>query len=330
MHQSPSPEQTRIRGHLWRAEQRARARDVSNLDRVRLLLRALLLDELRRYRREGRFPKNESFDARTPHFVDASATRCAVAHLLELTGEHALVQRIARERNHARVRELADEPRLVAWLDAVGFSLAEAAAIQPTYDRVHAACICGGSIGAGGEHTGFEPLPARGVLMGTALRIEDGLVVVRVDEGHARFTPFEVGQEVLVRPVPHDENWMFTPQADGTWVVSVPPIDPYRSQPQGGPDHPLMGARLSDEGSYSCKSGDFRVGPVTEEQLVDVLLASDCRRALGKIRKSWGEIEEDTQCAAQPGAVDGPLTPVAALLMLVATIVARRRLRPMP
>ena len=43
-----------------------------------------------------------------------------MAHLLELGGEGALVERIARERNHARVRELVDEPRLLAWLEAAG------------------------------------------------------------------------------------------------------------------------------------------------------------------------------------------------------------------
>jgi hypothetical protein len=77
---------------------------------------------------------------------------------LDMSGESELVRRIARERNHARVRELADEPRLAAWLAAVGLSLEEAAAIQPSYYTGRAACVCGGAVGFGSEIAPFGPL----------------------------------------------------------------------------------------------------------------------------------------------------------------------------
>jgi hypothetical protein len=57
-----------------------------------------------------------------------------MAHLIEASGGGELVARVASERNGAYVRELADEPELVSWLDRNGISLAEASAIQPSYD----------------------------------------------------------------------------------------------------------------------------------------------------------------------------------------------------
>ena len=138
-------EQARVSAHLLRAEQRlARARTTA-LGPLRRVVRALLLRELRHYRERQRFPQNLDFAQPTPYFVDAAGTRCAVAHLLDMSGEHALVQRVARGRNHARVRELADEPRLVAWLAAAGLSLDEAAAIQPEYCEAPADCVCQGT-----------------------------------------------------------------------------------------------------------------------------------------------------------------------------------------
>ncbi|MBX3192004.1 MAG: hypothetical protein KF819_33750 [Labilithrix sp.] len=102
-----------------------------------------MLDELRAYRRRGVFPKNRDFrDRMMPYFVDDDGTRCAVAHLLEVGGATALVARIASERNNAFVRELADEPELLAWLEAAGSSVEEAARIQPSYCDVNAASIC--------------------------------------------------------------------------------------------------------------------------------------------------------------------------------------------
>ena len=126
-------EQERIRRHLLRAERLARRAETSYLDRSRRLVRALLLDELGRYRRRRRFPKNRDHRTSTPYFIDADGTRCAVAHLLELGGESALVARIAKERNNALVHELADEERLLAWLSAAGLTVEDAARIQPTY-----------------------------------------------------------------------------------------------------------------------------------------------------------------------------------------------------
>lgn len=134
-------ERARVAGHILRAETYTLQRR-PRLKPLQRLARTLLLRELRRYRASGRFPKNLDFIEPTPYFVDAEGSRCAVAHLLDASGERGLVQRIALERNHARVAELADEPRLVAWLDQAGLSLQEAALIQPSYCFYKGGCVC--------------------------------------------------------------------------------------------------------------------------------------------------------------------------------------------
>ena len=134
-------EQARVAQHIRRAEAYAATRR-TRLPPMQRLARKLLLRELAFYRARGRFPKNRESAAPTPHFVDAEGSRCAVAHLLEASGEGALVRRIAHERNHARVHELADEARLVAWLDVAGLSLEEAARIQPSYCYHRGGCVC--------------------------------------------------------------------------------------------------------------------------------------------------------------------------------------------
>jgi hypothetical protein len=56
-----------------------------------------------------------------------------MAYLIAESGSVALVQRIASTRNLALIRQLADDPELVAWLRANGMTAAEAARVQPTY-----------------------------------------------------------------------------------------------------------------------------------------------------------------------------------------------------
>jgi hypothetical protein len=131
-----SEEVARVQAHLVGAERIARSRSVTTLSRSVRRVRGLLLAELRRYRRAGRFPKNVDFpNRRMPYFIDAEGTRCAIAHLMELTGQRALVLEIARTTNNALVEELAEDARLCAWLAAVGLTAAEAARIQPTYEE---------------------------------------------------------------------------------------------------------------------------------------------------------------------------------------------------
>jgi hypothetical protein len=99
------------------------------------------------YRARGRFPRNDRFTTRTPFFIDSNGTRCAMAHLIEASGERALVERIATQANNAYIAELSSDAELLAWLAAHGLSVEEAARIQPNYtpSLPQAALSCGGA-----------------------------------------------------------------------------------------------------------------------------------------------------------------------------------------
>ena len=68
-----------------------------------------------------------------PFFRDDRGVLCAMAYLIDRSGRRDLVDRVAATRNNAFIAELADDSALRAWLDSVGFSVTEAARVQPSY-----------------------------------------------------------------------------------------------------------------------------------------------------------------------------------------------------
>jgi hypothetical protein len=158
-------EQARLHAHFRDVFGELACRDVSHLERAPRASRGRLLDELARYAHTGRFPRNRDFRASpTPYFVDAAGTRCAMAHLIESTGERAFVRRIAATANNARVRDLARDAELLAWLARAGLTLDEAARIQPAYCFLSKAdvCFCNDMTGATGAIEGrviATPMP---------------------------------------------------------------------------------------------------------------------------------------------------------------------------
>jgi hypothetical protein len=196
-------ERERVRRHIAGAERGARGRGIA-LSGLQPLNRVLLLGELARYRRRGRFPiNNDSRRSPVPVFVDEYGTRCAVGHLMEVSGQGALVRFIARTLNNARIRELAALPELRAWLAAAGLSVQEAGRIQPEYCFLTEAeaCFCQGSnSGPVAVGTIVTAATASGELVVRFERIEGELRGIRVgDEGPA-FGEGRVGAQVLVRP----------------------------------------------------------------------------------------------------------------------------------
>lgn len=168
-----SAERRRVRDHLTRALRAAQRSAPAGLSDDQRARRAAALRALARYVAAGRYPRNTVSPAMTPVFVDGEGNRCAVAALLEATGEAALVERIARERNLATVRELADDAALVAWLDHHGLTEAEAARIQPSY-AAHSeasyqptasviASVAGGAEAGAGARFTFAPTARVGV-----------------------------------------------------------------------------------------------------------------------------------------------------------------------
>ena len=126
-------EVVRLRAHFDSVDAELRARDVSTLDARQRASRARLIAWLRDYRDAGSFPENDRFATPEPFFRDHRGVLCAMAYLIERSGRGDIVDDVARTRNNAYIRELTDDPRLVAWLGSAGLSVAEAARIQPQY-----------------------------------------------------------------------------------------------------------------------------------------------------------------------------------------------------
>lgn len=93
--------------------------------------RLAAIDLLHEYRIRGNFGYEQSDSgARNARFVDGDGRRCAVAFLLDRTGEGRLTNAIAARNNDAWVVELAGDPELQKWLAAHGLTAVEAARIQ--------------------------------------------------------------------------------------------------------------------------------------------------------------------------------------------------------
>jgi len=131
-------EQARVRAHLDSAERELRGAPVTGLTAPQRAARAIALDRLHEYWVRGVFPQNTDFpDERVPYFIDRYGTRCAMAYLIEQSGQGEFVARVAATRNNARIRELRSDPQLVTWLDDNGLTVADAARIQPEYCWTH-------------------------------------------------------------------------------------------------------------------------------------------------------------------------------------------------
>ncbi len=116
--------------HYRRVEGELRAAPAP-VDPARAEARRKVIDLLRDYRLLADFGRSDRFPGeRIPCFVDDDGRRCAVAFLLDRTGHGELTAAVARHQNHAFVAELGGHPELLAWLDAHGLSLADAARIQ--------------------------------------------------------------------------------------------------------------------------------------------------------------------------------------------------------
>ena len=133
----PSPraaEVTRLQRHFDSVDVELKLRNVSSLNQAQLAHRAQLAGWLREYRDGATFPTNDRFAEPTPFFRDKDGVLCAMAYLIDRSGRSDIVNKVAATRNNAYIRELADDPALIAWLDTWGLSVAEAARIQPSYD----------------------------------------------------------------------------------------------------------------------------------------------------------------------------------------------------
>jgi MYXO-CTERM domain-containing protein len=310
-------EQARVRDHLVGAEHSARWQP-ARLEPLTALCRALLLDELSRYRRRGRFPRNVARGTKpVAQFIDERGTRCAVAHLMEISGQGELVRHIAQTDNNARVQALARLPELRAWLDAAGLSLDEAARIQPTYCYYEQAdaCFC-------------ESATLTGVALGTVVGQNAGSVLARVDRIEGDVPGLSVGD---LRDIALNR--------DPALALGRQLFIGYSGESAGGTSTlQLVGSLLSiDDGAVTCAyDNQTAQRPVSVETAIDAFLAGrDCVGVLASDDSAWNErycdgdsAGEESGCAVT--VVDGNALVGAELTtaaLLVALLLHRRRRR---
>lgn len=270
-------ERARVRKHLTGAEQFARRRAVQ-LDPLAARCRAILLQELARYRRRGHFPRHPGHTQEAvPQFIDARGTPCAVAHLMQITGQGELVRHIANTENDALVHTLARHREVRAWLDAAGLSLDEAARIQPSYCYYveAAACFC--------SNEQESPAPeVPGVAVGTVTALEGLVLRIRVDRIGGAMPGLAVGDE---RELALDGR---EPSAVGSQLLLGYRFD---SDASAGPDLVRVHPQLTIDGdSVTCDYNSATAErPVSVDTAVEALLASGghCINVLARDDSEW-------------------------------------------
>jgi HEAT repeat protein len=125
-----APEAADLRAHYLAVLDELRAADTAGLSDSQRANRVAMIDELAAYVARGDFGHDATPQDRQNLFRDADGRLCAVGNLLWASGETALVERIARERNAAFVLELAGVAGLGEWLASVGLTVEEAARVQ--------------------------------------------------------------------------------------------------------------------------------------------------------------------------------------------------------
>ncbi|MBZ5710201.1 MYXO-CTERM sorting domain-containing protein [Nannocystis pusilla] len=294
-------EQARLQAHFREVLLELRSRDVTHLGASQRAARERLIEELARYARAGRFPRNHVSRERIPIFIDPHGTRCAMARLIESTGHTALVAEVAARRNFAWIRELAGDAALLAWLDESGLTAAEAGRIQPSYCFVTKAldCFCGQ----------FNDPDNRAVLEGVVVEGTDAALEVRVDAIHGT-TEWKVDDTVTPNSVEYDRTLSL---GDSVLVT------------QAG-DY-LTAAVLEPNQTYeaTCSSD---VPAISKETAIAGMLAADsekCGEILEEQSSVWGKsiCRDGCGCVTHDSGAGGPLLVSTALLW----VLARRRRR---
>lgn len=126
-----------IKAHLAFAIATLEAADTSHLNGDQKANRRTMIEALKTYRTDGVFPINLEFEgSRVPIFVDHVGTRCAMGHLIDVSGFTSITDFVRDNDNYAKVQDIAEHPALVEWLDIYGMTAEEAALVQPSYGGI--------------------------------------------------------------------------------------------------------------------------------------------------------------------------------------------------
>jgi len=127
-----SIEDERIRNHLENTEKLMLAKDYSHLNDELKNSRKNMIKLLHEYWKAGSFPTNTEFPMkRLPHIKDVYGVPCAMAYLIEQSGDVELVKELEKT-NNVFIKDVSDGP-LIDWINKSGITKDEACQIQPSY-----------------------------------------------------------------------------------------------------------------------------------------------------------------------------------------------------
>lgn len=269
-----------------------RANPPARLDAAQRLTRALLLEELERYGSEGVFPQNPRSGAPIPVFVDDVGMHCAVGHLMRVSGQGALALEIRDRTNFAIVPSIAEDPRVVAWLEAAGLTAEEAALIQPSYcSDSPSTCVC--------ESSGESPGTAAVLITTTR---EGRATVVQIL--WSKLDGIDVGTEIELAATSR------TFQTDENFIVRVARND------QAGADAPAFIARqtlavFTGDSMIPCSTLGARSLPLSKADAISALRSADpqaCQNYLASLDKGWTTTagQKDPDCGGLRGGTSTP------------------------
>ena len=108
------------------------ARDRASVRAALASARANNLAAFRAYQQKGTFPSNTFEDRKLNVWRDAAGHLCAAATIIDQSGQHELVQRVADQDNFIRLGAVEQGP-LMDWILTSGFTQDEIAAIQEPF-----------------------------------------------------------------------------------------------------------------------------------------------------------------------------------------------------
>ena len=109
-----------------------RALDRASVRAALAKARALNLARFRAYQNRGVFPSNTFSDSKLNVWRDADGHLCAAATIIDASGQHDLVSRVADQNNFIRLADVTQGP-LMDWIVTSGFTQDEIAAIQEPF-----------------------------------------------------------------------------------------------------------------------------------------------------------------------------------------------------
>lgn len=110
----PAPIQAPTRAQVWRALARRRAHNLA---------------DFRRYRKRGVYPHNFVRSGPLNVWRDPEGHLCAAATMIDMDGQHALVQKVGDTQNNVRLLDVTSGP-LMDWMLTSGLTIEEIDMIQ--------------------------------------------------------------------------------------------------------------------------------------------------------------------------------------------------------